>query len=131
MFELIKKNRGLNTIDSLFNDFLNDGFFNPNNTNTIDYYYSNDEKNHYIELALPGLDKKDINLSISDGYLDLSYESKDKSSSAFWQRSFHRRIKLPNNINLDSINADLKNGILSIKIGKDKKDIANKTIIIN
>jgi len=130
MFELIKNNRGLNTVDSLFNDFFSDSFFNTNSINTIDYYYSNDEKNHYIELALPGLDKKDINLNLNGSYLYLSYESKDESNSSLWSRSFNRRIKIPNNINTDSIKADLKNGILTIKIQKNKQEIENKKIEI-
>ena len=50
MFELIKNNRGLNTVDSLFNDFFSDSFFNTNSINTIDYYYSNDEKKLIISM---------------------------------------------------------------------------------
>ena len=84
------------------------------------------EKNHYIELALPGLDKKDINLNLNGSYLYLSYDSKDESDSSLWNRSFNRRIKVPNNINTDSIKADLKNGILTIKIQKNKQEIGDE-----
>ena len=130
MFELIKNNRSLNTIDSVFDNFFNDNFFNINTINTMDYYCSSDEKKYYIEVALPGLDKRDVNLNLNDNFLYLNYERKDESCNTFWKRSFNRRIKLPNDINSDSIKANLKNGVLNIEIEKDKITTQNKKIEI-
>ena len=127
MFELIKNNRRLSTIDSLFDNFFNDNFLNPN---SIDYYFSNDEKHYFIELALPGINKKDINLNINGECLYLSYESKSDSQNSVWNRSFSRSIQLPNNINKDSVQASLKNGILTVKVEKDVREIENKKIEI-
>jgi len=121
MFKLIKNNQGLGSIDSLLNQFFNDSICNYNHSiSHLDYNYSSDENNYYLDLALPGLEKKDINLNISDNYLFLNYESADKENSSFWNQSFNRRIKLPANIDMDSITAQLKNGILSITIKRVK-----------
>ena len=81
MFELIKNNQKLESIDSLLNNFFNDTFYHYNNSvNNVDYYSSDDEKNYYIELAVPGLEKKDINLSINNNTLLLHYESKNEKA---------------------------------------------------
>ena len=131
MFELIKNNQKLESIDSLFNNFFNDTFYHYNNgVNNVDYYCSDDDKNYYIDLALPGLEKKDINLNISDNYLLLNYKSKDEKDNASWKQSFRRSIKLPKDIKTDGIDAKLKNGILSIKIQKDKQESKNQKIEI-
>ena len=131
MFELIKNNHNLNNIDSFLDRFFSDSIYNYNNyVSNIDYNYSYDEDNYYIELALPGLDKKDININVLDNYLCLDYERKEKDNSNFWNQSFNKKIKLPTNINLDTISAQLKNGILSIVIERIKIESKMKKITI-
>ena len=131
MFELIKNNHNLNNIESFLDRFFSDSIYNYNNyVSNIDYNYSYDEDNYYIELALPGLDKKDINMNVVDNYLHLDYKSKEKDNSNFWNQSFNKKIKLPTNINLDTISAQLKNGILSIVIERIKIESKMKKITI-
>ena len=131
MFELIKNNPRLNTVDSFFDRFFNDSIYNYSNyMSNLHYNYSSDEDNYYIELALPGLEKKDINIHINDNYLCLDYESKEDRNSSFYQQSFNKRIKLPTDINIDNISAHLKNGILSIAIQRIKKESNIKQITI-
>jgi len=131
MFELIKNNHNLNNIDSFLDRFFSDSIYNYNNyVSNIDYNYSYDEDNYYIELALPGLDKKDINMNVVDTYLHLDYKSKEKDNSNFWNQSFNKKIQLPTNINLDTISAQLKNGILSIVIERIKIESKMKKITI-
>ena len=125
MFGLTKNNNRLDTIDLVFNHFLNDNFIY---NNSEDSYISEDDKNYCIELAVPGLDKKDINIDFNDGYLYLNYESKNTSNKSYWNQSFKRSFRLPKNIKTDCITAKLKNGILSIQIQKDQ--VENKTIKI-
>ena len=131
MFQLIKNNTGLESIDSLLDSFFHDTFYNYHNSiNNIDYHSYSDDTNYYIDLALPGLEKKDINLHIEDNYLFLNYESNNQKGSSFWQKSFKRKIKLPGNIKLNNIDAKLKNGILSIQIQKEIKKSSSKRIEI-
>ena len=131
MFEIIKNNYTLNNTDSFLDRLLSDSMFNDNSyISNGDYNYSYDDDNYYIELALPGLDKKDININVVENYLCLSHESKEKDNSSFWMKSFNKRIKLPSNINLETISAQLKKGILSIVIERIKKESSIKKITI-
>ena len=112
MFELIKNHNTLNTLDSLFSNVFT-------HNNYLDYYLSHDDNFYYLELALPGLNKNDVKLSVNDNYLFLSYDLKNDEKPTVWSGgSFDRRIRLPKNIKKDSISAKLKNGILSISIEK-------------
>ncbi len=127
MFELIKNHKQLNYIDNLFNE-LNYNSFWPNRLDShfSDIHISDDEDFYCIELALPGLEKNDINLNVSDNYIYLNYESTNEQNKPYWTNSFNRRIKLPHDIQRDSVEAELKNGILSIKIKKDSAKNSHK-----
>lgn len=98
-----------------------------------------DGKKYKIEAELPGLDKKDISISIIDDILEIKGESekeyKEEKKGIKWREykssSFFRRFKLPNNLDEDKITTDLKNGRLQISIPKletEKKE--KKTIEI-
>tara|TARA_B100001029_G_C14756133_1_gene283434 strand:+ start:180 stop:569 length:390 start_codon:yes stop_codon:yes gene_type:complete len=128
MFELIKNNNRVNSIDSLFNNILNDRYDFINNYN-IDSHFSSDEKNYYLEVALPGANKKDINLNVENGTLNLSYSSSNEENFT-WNNSFNKRIKIPTDVKENTISAKLKDGILSIKLEKDQEVIKSKVIDI-
>ena len=126
MFELIKNKNRLNRIDYLFNNMLNNTFSSSNIHS--DSFISSDDNNYYIEIAIPGVDKKDINLSIERDFLKLACETGNEDN--VWNKSFCQNFQLPEDVNENSITAELKNGILSIKLEKDKKSIKIKTIDI-
>jgi HSP20 family protein len=79
-----------------------------------------------VNVALPGLDKKDIKIEIQNDCLVVSsekqYETEDKNKN--WIRreygyaSFHRMFQLPESADHDKVQAEMKNGVLSIKIAK-------------
>ena len=127
MFELIKNHKELNYIDNLLNE-LNYNSFWPNRLDGhfSDIHISDDEDLYCVELALPGLEQNDINLHVSDNYIYLNYESTNEQNKPYWINSFNRRIKLPNDIQRDSVEAELKNGILSIQIKKDSAKNSHK-----
>ena len=127
MFELIKNHRELNYIDNLFNELSCNSFLpNTVNNHCPDLYLSDDNDMYCIELAMPGLEKKDISLNIRNNFLYLNYESTNEFNKPYWKNSFNRRIKLPNNIKIDSSEAELKNGILSVKIQKESSKNSHK-----
>ncbi len=90
-----------------------------------------------VDLALPGLDKKDVKIEIKDNYLIISsekqYQNEDKNKN--WIRkeygyaSFQRMFELPESADCDKVQAEMKNGILSIKIAK-KPGYESKTKMI-
>jgi len=85
-----------------------------------------DKDNVYVKAELPGLDKKDIDVSIADGVLSVSGErkSEEKSEGAETYRSerfvgrFHRSITLPSQVKSDQVQAQYKDGVLTITLPK-------------
>jgi HSP20 family protein len=74
-----------------------------------------------VVAELPGVDEKDVELTIEDGVLSLTGEkrSERKDESGYSERSygrFERRIALPSNIDEDKCKADFKNGVLTVTI---------------
>ena len=124
MFELIKKN---NLIDNIFDSYMSNPFslFNVHDNDSHVFY---DEKSYNIDIAMPGADKKDIKLTVKNDSLFIEYNC-ESSNSAF-RNSFSREIFLPDDIDDENINAELKNGILSIKISRNVELSKSKEIII-
>ena len=79
-----------------------------------------------IKAELPGMDEKDINLSIEDGLLTISGEKKaeaEEKERGYYLKecsygSFNRSIRLPDNISDDKIEAKFKKGVLVIDMPK-------------
>ena len=138
-----KKHR-LPWFDTMFNDLiagdrlLNKEFFLENKwipeMNIIDK-----DKTVEIELAAPGFDKNDFEISIENGILYLSAEKKDNQDiddenytrREFHYHSFTRTLTLPDNINdKEHIKAKYENGILRIVLEKlPEGEVTHKKII--
>jgi len=125
----------------LTRDFFNDDFFYPvvkrNNyfSNTPAVNISEDDEQFTIELAAPGLDKKDLHINLNDDLLTISAECKEENNEEqegkwtrqeFNYRSFCRSFSLPETVDHDKIKAVHKNGILTIHIPKMEE---NKTTL--
>jgi HSP20 family protein len=79
-----------------------------------------------LHAEMPGLEEKDIEVSIEDGVLTLrgtrSEESEEENEGVrhveTYRGSFHRALKLPAGVDEDAITAGYKNGILTVKLPK-------------
>lgn len=79
-----------------------------------------------LSVALPGFDKKDVKIQIQNDCLVVSsakqYKKEEKNKK--WMRreyayaSFQRMFQLPEGVDQDNVQAEMKNGILSIKVAK-------------
>jgi len=97
-----------------------------------------DEKGYYIELDLPGVKKEDINIDLNDKVLTVSGERKFKEEvkkenyykieTAFGK--FERSFSIPEDADIDNIEAKSENGVLEIFIPKIKKETPKKRIEI-
>ena len=84
------------------------------------------DKAFYLELAAPGLEKRDFNLSIDNQQLTISCEKEEKSESKqehytrkeFSYQSFSRSFMLPDSIDAEKIKASYKEGVLKIDLPK-------------
>lgn len=100
-----------------------------------------DEKNYFLELAVPGMDKKDIKINIDEDVLTISSETKNESEDKqdgytrkeFSYSSFVRNFYIPENVKRENINASYKDGILTVsfpKMEEDKKKITREVKIL-
>ena len=93
------------------------------------------EKDYQIELAVPGLERKDFNVEVKDEMLIVSAEKGEESESQdrnyrtreFSYRSFYRSFPLPKNLIMDKIDAKYQNGILNIMLPK-KEEFFSKQV---
>lgn len=76
--------------------------------------------------SLPGMEEKDIDLSIEDGLLTISGEKKaetEEKDKGYYLKecsygTFSRSVRLPDNIADDKIEAKFKKGVLTIDLPK-------------
>ena len=112
--------------DLIFDNLLNN---NLKSKGAINYYYKEDEKSLFIEMAIPGINKKDIQLTYSNGYLNIKNNPKEDKVSV-WNQSFNETIKIGKNIDSKKINAKFQNGIIFIEVPKKEQKITETIIDI-
>ena len=94
---------------------------------------SDDETAFELSLALPGLDKKNVNIELQGNTLIISGEKEESQEvkekhwvrKEFVRNAFYRAFEVPLNTDLDKINAKMKDGLLQIRIAK-KDSISKK-----
>ena len=71
---------------------------------------------------LPGMEQKDVDLTFHDGMLTLKGEKKAETNGAAyserWHGAFERTVQLGPDVDPDKINAEFKNGVLTVTLGK-------------
>jgi len=113
--------------------FFDDDFFPILNTRTSSMPAVNireDEKRFTLDLAVPGIDKKELKIDINEDVLTISSETKNESEESrdgykrkeFSYSSFCRSFQIPENINKDKIEANYKDGILSVTLPKAEEE---------
>ena len=117
-------------IDKWFNDFWNvDYKFNQNLSFNPEFEITENENSYLILADLPGMGKKDLDISVSDGMITISGERKSTidQENNFYKHGqmkygeFEKSFYIPEDGNVDKINAKMINGFLSIEILKSKK----------
>jgi HSP20 family protein len=85
-----------------------------------------EDKRYLMEVELPGLTEKDIDVKVEDNILTLSSkkeESKEEKKDGYLiherrRAEFARTFVLPNDADREQINAEFKNGLLMVQIPK-------------
>lgn len=144
---LVKKS----SFPSLFNERWMTDFFNTDRFFDSDWMKESyvpalplaniveEEKEFVIEMAVPGMNKKDFNVAIENGVITISAEKKTETEEVkknftrkeFSYNTFSRSFTLPENVNEEKIVANYENGLLKLHLGKKvltkvppKKEIA-------
>ena len=101
------------------------------------------DKEYKVEIAAPGLTRDDFKIDINeDNELTVSMEKKvEKNEESekegkkhtylrreFSYSSFRQRMILPDNVNVDNIDAKMENGVLTIDIPKKTEEEKRKNM---
>jgi len=115
--------------------FVNDPFSSEDNSNIVTSQWRpavdiKEEENRFlIQADVPGVDPKDIEITMENGVLTIRGERSDetKKEGEGYTRvervrgSFYRRFSLPDTADADHIEAQGKNGVLEVVIPKKEK----------
>lgn len=135
MNALVRFNNPALTLTDWFDDLLDTSFFSGSNRNIsntiwpkVDIIESDNE--YKVHADLPGLEKKDINITIENGVLSISGEKKEEKKDkkdgrySYYERSygrFCRSFNLPDHVDADHVDASYKDGVLELTIKKTEK----------
>ncbi|HSL84602.1 MAG TPA: Hsp20/alpha crystallin family protein [Thermoanaerobaculia bacterium] len=95
------------------------------------------EQAFFVEAELPGLTKKDIDITLENNILKLSGErrfEKDTNEESYHRversyGSFLRTFSLPSQVNAESVKASFKDGVLTIEVPKAEEAKPRKIAI--
>lgn len=86
-----------------------------------------------VVAELPGVEEKDIELSVEDGVLSLSGEKRSERTeeNGYSERSygrFERRIALPANVDEENCTAEFRNGVLTVTLPRAEEKARGRRI---
>lgn len=82
-----------------------------------------DENALYIRMDMPGVGKENVKVSVEQNTLTIKGEGEKESEEEENRRKYSSRLDLPPNIyKLDSVRAEMKNGVLKVVVPKVKEE---------
>lgn len=130
---LVRRNNDFDWLNNWFDDnFFNTPVMAQTTTTAPAVNVKEDNKQYVMEVAVPGLKKEQVNMSIDkDGYLTLSIENKNEQKDVnkkehylrreFSYTSYRQSYALPDNVNADKIEANVADGVLKVVLPKVEK----------
>ena len=111
----------------LFDDFFKDDFFTRRQPALMKTDIKEKNDKYVIEMDLPGYEKENINLTLENGYLEISAsvvkeDNSDDDEKFVRQERFYgecsRSFYVGDELTEEDIHAEFKNGILKIELPK-------------
>jgi len=127
--------------DLLFRNFFDrDTFFAPATQSNFNYPVDihETEESLNIDIAIPGIDKENINIEECEGVLNVSYDKTEDYSQEdkkHWikrgitRKSFNMGWKISDKFDLKKIEAEMDKGLLQIKIPRAVEKTQVKKLI--
>jgi HSP20 family protein len=120
---------GTSLVDKDFFDLDSDLFPSRLGINVPTANVSETPKEYRLELAAPGLERKDFNVEVDNHVLRISAEKEEEknekdgeySRREYSFNSFSRTFTLPDDVKEGSIDAKYENGVLKVSIPKTKE----------
>jgi len=122
--------RDLFSFPMIWDRFFNEPFLQTGagtiDEGTLPLDVSEDEKNVIVRASLPGFKKENIEIEIHDGVLGVKAtqeEEKEEKGETFYRRerrtqSVSRRVALPTTVAEGQTDAELKDGVLTLRLPK-------------
>ncbi len=132
MSTIVKRNNPLNWVDDAIQNFFTPSgsahrFFEDFERTAYPVMDLLEKNNEIVLTAeIPGMDKKDIDISVHDNILTIrgekKHEKKEEKENYLWmERSygvFTRSIRLPDHVDTKKVEASYKNGLLTLVMPK-------------
>jgi HSP20 family protein len=125
-----------NYVPAYWDDFFNDSFFNQLKSTSCNGYtpavnISEDEKGYTIEVAAPGIARKEFTILIENEILTISTEQKENKEAQkqnflqreFNYRTFKRSFQIPETVDQEHIEATHEAGILRLSLPKKEEEV--------
>ena len=123
-------NNEIDTFDNIIDQFFNDLSFDPRfslmNTNNVSNYYSENEKEYYLTMDVPGMSKDDIEVTFDSNRLKISGQRKSDKYDSYEYGKMERTFNVPSNVETDKISAKIDNGVLKVLLPKAKSSLGRK-----
>jgi len=137
----IIKYNPFNEVENVWGDFFDDDKFVPMVSRPVsmmppmDVY--DDKDNVYVDVALSGVDPKDVAIEIENGILSVSgnvekkteIDEKNYYKKEIRKSAFSRKVSLPSEVDGEKAQATYENGVLKISVPK-KNETKSKKIEI-
>ncbi|MBO7561820.1 MAG: Hsp20/alpha crystallin family protein [Bacteroidales bacterium] len=116
-------------LPEIFNDFFDNGWMERTSYTAPAINVIENEKEYELELAAPGLSKEDFKIQLDgEGNLVINMEKRtenkeEKKKGRFLRREFsyekfHQRLMLPDDVDIEKIDAKMENGVLNVHLPK-------------
>ena len=117
---------GVSLFDSFFGDLGLPTLYDREELWTPAIDVSETEKEYLVKAELPGISKKEIDISLTDGVLTIKGEKKqekkeEKENYHFIETrygSFSRSLRLPDDASAEKVDATYTDGVLTVSIPK-------------
>jgi HSP20 family protein len=131
---LVKRNSSSPSVEryynNLFDNFFGGSLLDSEACKAVDWSPSMEveesENAFFLNVEVPGMKKKDIDISIKENVITISGEKKakeQKKESAYYLNEvrygkFSRSFKLPGNVDIDKIKGSWNEGMLTVEVPK-------------
>ncbi|KAE8650061.1 small heat shock protein, chloroplastic isoform X2 [Cucumis sativus] len=137
VFDPFSPTRSLSQVLNLMDQFMEDPFLAASRGvgagSRRGWDVKEDDNALYLRMDMPGLSKDDVRVSVEQNTLIIKGEGAKESEDEEDRRRFSSRLDLPANLyELNSIKAEMKNGVLKVAVPKvkeeERKDVRHVTV---
>jgi len=145
MSQLMRRDPVFGPVDRLFTTLLSRDPLFGNGGNALGQAWSEEEgtlaldvsddgENVVVKASLPGFKREDVSLEVNEGVLTISAkqdETTEESGERFYRRerrfgSLSRRVALPAAVDQDNAQAELLDGVLTLRLPKAQRDLPRR-----